>query len=111
MKWFLGLFLVVLVSCASGPRVLTMNAFYDIPVGATQDEVIGQAGKPTSKEKKTDGTEEWRYVERMNAGSRMLQERCYILVMKDGRVDGKKVEQRSPAPTTFDSYEMQTTQN
>jgi hypothetical protein len=101
--------LLLLAACASGPSVVTMNAFYDIPVGATKNEVIAKAGDPTAIEKKDDGSEEYQYVERMTAGARLLQERHYIITLKDGVVVSKRVEQSSPPPTTFDSYEMQTT--
>jgi len=90
---------------------MTMNSFYDIPVGASRADVIAQAGEPTRIVRKKDGVEEYEYVERMKAGARLLQERLYIFKIENGVVVEKRVEQRSPLPTTFDSYEMQTTQN
>jgi hypothetical protein len=103
--------LFTLAACASGHSVLTMDTFYDIPVGATKDEVISKAGDPSTIRKKDDGTEEYEYVERMSAGARLLQERRYVIILKDGLVVSKRVDQSSPPPTTFDSYEMQTTHN
>jgi peroxiredoxin len=40
-----------------------------------------------------------------------LQERHYVIIIKDGVVVSKRVEQSSPQPTQFDSYDMQTTRN
>lgn len=102
---------MILAACASGPSVLTSDSFYSIPVGATKDEVIAKAGDPAKISKKDDGTEEYLYIERMKAGARTVQERHYIITIKDGAVVSKKVEQSSPMPTSFDSYEMQTTRN
>lgn len=90
---------------------MTMNSFYEIPVGASKDEVVVAAGKPFAIHKKEDGSVEYEYVERFNLGSRSLNERHYYILIKDGRVVSKRVEQTSPPPYTFDSYEMQTTQN
>jgi len=108
---FAWISLFALTACASGNHVLTMDAFYDIPVGATREEVIAQVGEPYSITKKEDGSEEFVFIERMKAGARTLQERRYVIILKDGAVVSKKVEQSSPLPTTFDSYEMQTTHN
>jgi hypothetical protein len=111
MKNTLIISLLTLAACASGPSVVSMDSFYDIPVGASKEEVIAKAGDPSSITKKEDGTEEYHYVERLTAGARLLQERRYTIVLKDGVVVSKKIEQASPNPMTFDSYEMQTTEN
>ncbi len=111
MKQLLIAALFTLAACASGNKMLTMDSFYDIPVGATKDEVIAKAGDPSRITKKDNGVEEYEYVERMSVGARLLQERRYIITVKDGMVVSKRVEQSSPPPTTFDSYEMQTTHN
>jgi hypothetical protein len=98
-----------MAACASGNRIVTMNTFYDIPIGATKEEIIAKTGDPAVIRKLDDGIIEYEYVERMRVGSRLMQERYYILVLKDNVVISKRVEQRSPPPQTFDSYQMQTT--
>ncbi|MBF8263039.1 MAG: hypothetical protein HW387_704 [Parachlamydiales bacterium] len=109
MRRLLIISFFMLAACASGPSIVTMSAFYDIPVGATKDEVIAKAGDPVSINKKDDGSVEYDYVERLKAGSRLLEERHYIIILKEGVVVSKRVEQNSPIPTQFNSYEMQTT--
>ena len=89
----------------------TLNSFYDVPIGASQEEVIESVGKPVAIHKKGDGSIEYEYVERFTVGARNLNERRYFILMKDGKVVSKRVEQSSPQPYGFDSYEMQTTQN
>ena len=103
--------LLILASCSSGGRVVTMNAFYDIPVGASQEEVVKAAGKPFAIHRKEDGSLEYEYIERFQTGGRTINERHYFIRIKDGRVVSKTMEQASPLPYTFDSYDMQTTQN
>lgn len=96
---------------------MTLNSFYDIPVGATQEEVIAAGGKPFVIRQLKDGSVEYEYIERFKAAGRNINERHYYILMKDGKVISKRVKQTSPppytspAPYTFDSYEMQTTQN
>ena len=103
--------LLCVAACASGGAIMTMNAFYDIPLGATESEVLASAGKPYSISKNEDGCVEYEYIERVKAGARDLEERRYVLVLKDGKVVSKHVKGSTPSPFLFDSYEMQTTQN
>lgn len=105
------LFCAILSACASGGATLSVDAFYDVPVGSTQDEVIAALGKPVAQHKKNDGSVEYEYVERLTIGSRNVSERRFYVLMKDGRVVSKRVKQSEPLPYGFDSYEMQTTQN
>jgi hypothetical protein len=102
--------LLIMAGCSSGGRMMTMDSFYGIPIGATKDEVVQCAGSPAECRLKCSNVEELEYIERINAGARLLQERRYILTLRNGKVVSKRVEQSSPAPTTFDSYEMQTTE-
>lgn len=90
---------------------MSMDAFYDVPVGASQEEVIAALGKPVATIRKEDGSVEYEYVERFNAGGRVINEKRYYILMKDGKVVSKRIKNASPAPYGFDSYEMQTTHN
>lgn len=98
-------------ACSSGGALMTMNSFQDISIGATSSEVVAFAGEPSRIHKKKNGVVEYEYVERIKAGGRDLQERRYIIVLKDGKVVSKYVKGSSPSPYLFDSYDMQTTQN
>jgi hypothetical protein len=99
-----------LAACSSGNHIMTMQSFYDVPVGSTTEELIAGAGEPNRIHQASGGVEEYEYIERMKAGARTLQERHYFFKVQNGRVIEKRMEQVSPHPIYFDSYEMQTTQ-
>lgn len=107
---FFSLFLVSLTACA-GSALMTMQTFADVPIGATKSDVLTAAGQPDTIRKAPDGTVEYEYVERIKAGSRDIETRYYIFVIKDDKVAAKRVKQSSPTPYTFDSFDMQTTKN
>lgn len=98
------------MACSSGSSMVTMQAFYEIPVGASTSEVIAVAGEPYAIHNKEDGSVEYEYIERFRVGDRYTEERHFFLLMKEGKVVSKRTQQMSPTPYTFDSYDMQTTQ-
>ncbi|MDE3045748.1 MAG: outer membrane protein assembly factor BamE [Verrucomicrobiota bacterium] len=107
--------LLAAAACSSGGSTMTLNSFSDIPLGATKDEVVASVGKPDLVKKHSDGSIEYEYVERVKIGARDVEERRYLIKLKDGKVVSKKIKGKSedipyPTPYVFDSYEMQTTQ-
>lgn len=88
---------------------MSICSFYDVPIGASEEELMAQAGDPISVRKCSDGSIEYEYIERFKVGARTLNERHYYVLVKDGKVVSKKVKQTSPLPYGYDSYEMQTT--
>jgi hypothetical protein len=93
---------------------LTMTEFYDVPLGLSPSELVERIGEPYAVHRRDDGSLEYEYIERFKAGGRNIQDRHYFIIVKDGKVISKYVEQRNPWPyylEYFDSYDMQTTQN
>lgn len=88
-----------------------MGAYQEVPIGATPSEVIALVGEPYAVHQKSDGTVEYEYIERITAGSRNMETRHYYFVLKDGQVISKRIKQTTPPAYTFDSFDMQTTQN
>lgn len=86
------------------------TAFYDVPVGATREEVVASCGEPFAVHRKSDGTTEYEYIEKLNIGARNVSERHFFIIMKDGKVVSKRVQTEQARPYGFDSYDMQTTQ-
>lgn len=110
MRKELFIFCCALTACTSGGSMMTNQAFFDVPLGSSLYDVIAVAGEPYAVHNKDDGSIEYEYIERFKVGSRDSQERHYFLLIKDGKVVSKRVEQSSSPPYIFDSYEMQTTQ-
>ena len=98
-------------SCGTSSALMTMNSFYDIPIGASSSEIIAEVGEPYQIHNYSDGSVEYEYIERLNAGVRNFEECHYYLLLKDDRVVSKRMKQITPPPYRFDSYDMQTTQN
>lgn len=108
MKRFLPL--VLFSSCAIGGPMVTMDAFYEIDLSTKTTQVIAHLGKPYAIHHFDDGSIEYEYIERIKIGARDAEERHYFIMMKGGEVVSKRIEASIPLPYTFDSYEMQTTQ-
>ena len=104
------LFAITFASCASGHTIMTRNTFYEIPLGSSSTELVQQAGEPYAIHEKEEGGTEYEYIERIRISPIQWEERRYFLLIKDGKVISKRVEQNSPPPTMYDSYDMQTTQ-
>ena len=111
MKRYLLSAMFFLTACASGGAIATLDAFYEVPVGATQEEVVAQLGPPFNTYKCSDGVVEYEYIERIKAGSRNIAERKYYIQLKDGKVVSKGLKRTSPPAYRLNSYEMQTTKN
>ena len=97
-----------------GGTMVTWDTFAEVPIGASQTEVVQTVGEPYAIHTKDDGTVEYEYIERFKVGYRNMQTRRYYILLKDGKVVSKRYDQNSPWPyylESFDSYEMQTTQN
>ncbi|MBI3901164.1 MAG: hypothetical protein HY324_03315 [Chlamydiia bacterium] len=102
--------LCIASACASGHTMMTLNSFHEIPLGTASTEVVSSAGEPYAIHKKEDGAMEYEYIEKIRYSSIQWEERRYYLLIKDGKVVSKRVEQSSAPPYIYDSYDMQTTQ-
>ncbi|MGD2168856.1 MAG: hypothetical protein PVI40_01280 [Chlamydiota bacterium] len=104
----LSLLFISLLLFSCGHKVMTMQAFYDIPTGTTVQELKQTAGRPYAIHKK-DEVEEYEYVERFQNGNRTILERHYFFIVKENQVIQKRVEQINPPPYSINSYDLQTT--
>ncbi len=105
---------LLLAACSLNGTVATMNTFQDLPIGASSAEVVSSMGQPYSIQKKEGDVVEYEYIERIKIGDRDAEERHYFVLLKNGQVISKRVQQTGPIPyylNGFDSYQMQTTQN
>ncbi len=106
-----GLCLFALCSCANGRQLMTMEQFYDYPIGMTSDELIGKAGQPYDTKTIDDGQVEYEYIERIMIGNRFAETRHYFFILKDNKLQSKRIEESTRPPRIPDSYQMQTTEN
>ncbi len=111
MRVFIIGLLWTLSACAAGASVTAMNAFADIAIGTSSTEVIERMGQPVSMRSLDDGSIEYEYTETISLGGRTLEERHYLILLKQGKVVSKQVKQTSPPGYLLNSYDMQTTQN
>lgn len=113
MRRFGGFGCAVLIGCAAcamGVRGVTMESFSEISIGCPSEEVLARMGSPGSIQNKEDGSVEYVYTETISLGGRTLEERQYVILLKEGKVSAKQVKQTSPPGYFFNSYDMQTTQ-
>jgi hypothetical protein len=108
-QFSLPLLLLVVAACSASAN-MNLNSFNQIDLGESSTHVVSSVGQPYSVQQKGDGVVEYKYIERIKAGGRDLEDRYYFLTIKDGKVIGKEVVYVSPAPYLYDSYEMQTSQ-
>jgi len=90
---YLGLFLIW--GCSS--RMMTMTSYGQIQVGEPIATVVEKNGDPYAVDTK-NGSTEYKYVEKVTSGNRLIYENHYTIYVKDGNVVGKtSVQQRRPA--------------
>lgn len=90
-----------------------MNCFAEIPLGASESEVMICAGQPYQVHKGRCGYEEFEfeYIERMTTGTKMMEQRHYYILFRDGKVVGKRMCFEDTPPFWINSYDLQTGYN
>jgi len=90
------LLLIILAACFSRTAMMTRHTYEDITVGSTISDVQAKVGSPYSIHKQADGTEEYEYIERIPLGTEVVEENRYYLVIKNGQVVSKRMNQQTP---------------
>lgn len=101
-------YVIFLVSCMGSHQIMTMNEFSEVQIGTSEKELIAHSGTPYSKKSLEGGKVQYQYIERIQAGSRIAEERHYFFILEKGRVVNKYVKDISPPPYIENSYDMQT---
>lgn len=109
--FFLSIALLSIWGCASGSKVMTIEDFSDISVGQTSDDIQKKHGKPYSIKNIGDNEVEYTYIERIPMGKRVLQERHYLIILKNGKVTSTQTRSFNRPVYERNSYEMQTSYN
>ena len=108
---FYSIISIFLLGCASGNKVATSDHFHEVSVGMSVKELKAKMGKPYSVKNLGDGYVEYKYIERLMAANRVLEERYYLFIVKNGRVTSKKQVDMNRPVYERNSYEMQTSSN
>ena len=98
-------------SCASGGGAVVLSGYSDVSIGASEEQVKELIGNPSTIRKQPGGIVEYEYVERIKVGARDVEERHYLIRLKDGKVVSKEQKDKDTPPYLGDSYDMQTTHN
>lgn len=110
--FILGLSIFAIFGCASGGKVMSQEAFSQVSVGMTYQEVTHQLGRPYSMKNLGNGEIEYKYIEKIIVGrSNVIQERHYLILFKNGRVTSTKINYLNRPSYEGNSYEMQTSYN
>ena len=86
------------LGCFSRSAYLTQESYAQIQVGEPVDQVVKEYGDPYAVDTKKDGTKEYKYIETLSTGNRLVYENHYILVVKDGKIIEKKQWQEQNPP-------------
>ena len=97
--------------CASGSKVMTADEFSEVSVGQSGDEIQKKHGKPYSIKNLGNNEVEYTYIERMPMGKRVLQEKHYLIILKNGKVTSTQTRTFNRPVYERNSYEMQTSLN
>jgi hypothetical protein len=102
----LSFIFLLLCGCTGDPN-MTLATFTEIDIGDSQEYVIDHYGHP-HRVVIFEGGEEYYYNERFRVGHQLLEERVYVLTLRDGRVVSKRVETITPSANEYDHFEIQT---
>jgi hypothetical protein len=87
--------LLLLLGCGH-PTMMTRQTFADVDIGEPILQVEEKVGKPFAIRKNSDGTQEYEYIERISLGTEVVEEYHYYLVINNGQVVSKRLNQDRP---------------
>jgi len=91
----IALSIVFLTACSSSP-LMTRGDFDSIQNGTSVAEVDKEYGRPSEVRYLKDGSQEYKYIERIPMGDQVIQENRYYLIIKNGKVISKRYNQELP---------------
>lgn len=98
MRYYLLMTIVLLTGCSMNYEVMTRDGYADIDVGMTSQSIEELYGKPYSVYSKGDGTETYEYIEKIMMGTQVVEQRCYYIVVEEGKVVAKHMKIFNPPP-------------
>ncbi len=95
-KWLL--ILPLFCACYSNRPLMTADEFASIPIGSTTAQVRQEYGEPYAIYSRGGNTDEWEYIERLDVGAYVVNQRHYFLIITNGKVVGKRTDLQRPPP-------------
>lgn len=106
-KLFCALSVILALGC-SHQKMMNQLTFSDVSVGMGSSDLIAKVGSPYSTVRKSDGTVEYEYIEKIKTSSRDLEQIHYVIILKKDQVVGKKMKRSFPPGYMYDSIDFQT---
>jgi len=109
-KWIYLLSVILLVGCMAGHKIMTMESFSEVMVGTSEQDLEKKVGKPYKVTKIDDNVKVYEYIERVEVGGRVIEERHYLFTIENGQVTSKKMKFEGIRDDR-DAFELQTSLN
>ena len=87
--------LLLMAACASG-ALMTRSDFDNIELGTPVSEVVQRYGDPVKITQNKDGSQSYKYIERLTISEEAVQENNYFIIVKNGKVVSKQYNQELP---------------
>ena len=85
----------MLTACSHG-SVMTRNDFDNVQAGTAVNDIIQEYGQPVTIKDYCNGTEGYLYIERLPIGEQTVVENQYTIVVRNGKVIGKRFNSEEP---------------
>lgn len=96
-SYLIPVVLLCCTACFSRPALMTYSDYSSVEIGVSIIKLETEIGKPYAIHTKKDGTKEYEYIERIDAGTNVVAENHYFLIIQDGKVVGKYMNRERPA--------------
>ncbi|MFS8564458.1 MAG: hypothetical protein LVR00_09240 [Rhabdochlamydiaceae bacterium] len=88
--------LLLLCGCFTRSQVISRGSFDDVQMGSPIADFEKQVGSPYRIQKRSDGSLSYEYIERIFMGEEVIEENHYYLLVKNGRIVAKRMNQEIP---------------
>lgn len=80
---------LILCSCSAGP-ILTSDNFDRVAIGASMAQIKDMYGTPFDVKSLPNGSEEYRYIQRIYVHQNVTDQIEYVFIVRNGRVIDKR---------------------
>ncbi len=88
--------ILLLCGCFTRSQVISRGSFDNVQMGSSIADFEKQVGSPYRIQKRSDGSLDYEYIERIFMGEEVIEENHYYLLVKNGRIVAKRMNQEIP---------------